>query len=91
MLRTGLRRDTRSVEIHFPHGAERAGWLPLRATAAEGAAFTGWSRRFGAFLLSFVAEQPAAAPRALELPERLAVATPSHRWLRAPLTESASP
>jgi len=82
VLRTGLRRDTRSVEVSFPGGAEVAGWAPMSVRAVEGAVFPGWWRRFGAFVLTLAATEPFAPPRPLIDPPGLATAVPAHSWLR---------
>ena len=47
VLRTGLRRDTRSVEVSFPAGAAVDGWAPMTVRSREGAVFPGWWQRFG--------------------------------------------
>ena len=66
VLRTGLRRDTRSVEVSFPEGGAVDGWAPLSVRTVEGAVFPGWWQRFGAFVLTLAATRalrPAAAAR----------------------------
>lgn len=63
-LRTGLRRDTRSVEVSFPAGEESGGWRPLRAAVAEGG-LGGWWRRDGDFVLTVVADAPSGPPAPL--------------------------
>jgi 4'-phosphopantetheinyl transferase len=68
-LRTGLRRDTRSVGVGFPAGEPEQGWRPLVAAASEGPRLPGWWRRDGDFLLTVVADQPCAPPRPLAAPE----------------------
>jgi 4'-phosphopantetheinyl transferase len=83
VLRTGLRRDTRSVEVSFPEGDRRDGWAPMSVRAAEGAIFPGWWQRFGAFVLTVAAAEPFAPPRPLADPPGLATALPSDSW-RAP-------
>ena len=50
VLRTGLRRDTRSVEVSFPEGGAVDGWAPMSVRAVEGTVFPGWWQRFGAFV-----------------------------------------
>ncbi|MDH3687082.1 MAG: 4'-phosphopantetheinyl transferase superfamily protein [Myxococcales bacterium] len=85
VLRTGLRRDTRSVEIQMPEGAPADGWHPLRASTSEGLVFTGWWCRFGEFLLTCASATPTAPPVALGDPPALTGALPSHNWLDAPL------
>jgi 4'-phosphopantetheinyl transferase len=80
VLQTGLRRDTRSVEVRCGDGAG-ADWSPLEVRAAEGTVFPGWWRRFGQFLLTVAASAPHDPPRSLEEPSRLQTAVPSHRWM----------
>jgi 4'-phosphopantetheinyl transferase len=83
VLTTGLRRDTRSVEIElYPSGG---GWGRLRLDAAEGMAFSGWWRQYGSFVLTVASAAPADAPAALEEQPLLDRAAPSHRWLQQPL------
>jgi 4'-phosphopantetheinyl transferase len=82
VLRTGLRRDTRSVEVSFPDEPPVQGWSPLLVRAAEGPEYPGWWRRFGDFLLTVAATEPVLPPRPLVDPPGLAIASPSHGWLR---------
>ncbi|MGW5718693.1 4'-phosphopantetheinyl transferase family protein [Amycolatopsis sp. NPDC003865] len=79
VLKTGLRRDTRSVEVEL--GTVRAGWSPLVVRAAEGGEFPGWWRRYGEFVLTCAAPAPWDPPRCLTEPPSLATAVPSHGWL----------
>jgi 4'-phosphopantetheinyl transferase len=81
VLRTGLRRDTRSVEVSFPVGPEVGGWAPMSVRAVEGAVFPGWWQRFGAFVLTVAATGPFAPPRPLVDPPGLATAVPAHGWM----------
>ncbi len=81
VLRTGLRRDTRSVEVSLPDGPAVDGWSPLSVRASEGAVFPGWWRRFGAFVLTVAATDPFAPPLPLADPPGLATAVPAHSWL----------
>jgi 4'-phosphopantetheinyl transferase len=81
VLETGLRRDTRSVEVNLVEPAGREGWARLVVRAEEGTAFPGWWRRYGDFLLTFAADADCDPPVSLEEPTRLADATPSHSWL----------
>jgi 4'-phosphopantetheinyl transferase len=84
VLRTGLRRDTRTVEVTL--AAPRAdGWGELTVRASEGTVFPGWWRRDGQFLLTFAAEVAAPPPLALGDPAVLAAAEPRHSWLDRPL------
>jgi 4'-phosphopantetheinyl transferase len=86
VLRTGLRRDTRSVEVTVAdlHPPERT-WSPLAVRAAEGTVFPGWWRRSGPFLLTVCGRTGGPSPVALEAPSPLDEAVPSHRWLDDPL------
>jgi 4'-phosphopantetheinyl transferase len=85
-LRTGLRRDTRTVEVTL--FAPRAdGWGELTVHAVEGAKFPGWWRREGRFLLTVAAEVAAPPPVALGNPDVLAAAEPRHSWLDRPLCQ----
>lgn len=87
VLRTGLRRDTRSVEVSFPVEQSVDGWQPLRVRTEEGRHLSGWWRQYGEFLLTVVTGRPAAPPRPLVDPPGLASAEPSHSWLAGPLAE----
>jgi 4'-phosphopantetheinyl transferase len=86
VLRTGLRRDTRSVEVTVEdlHPAEGA-WSPLSVRATEGGVFPGWWRRSGPFVLTVCGRGETPPPAALETPSPLDLAAPSHRWLDDPL------
>jgi 4'-phosphopantetheinyl transferase len=84
VLRTGLRRDTRSVEVSFPREPPADGWASMRVRTVEGATFTGWWQGFGAFVLTLAATRPFAPPRALVDPPGLATAVPGHSWLAQP-------
>jgi 4'-phosphopantetheinyl transferase len=62
VLRQGLRRDTRSVEITFQEG-EDGGWSPFTADCTETfQAFHGWWRREGDLLLTMAAAPAPAVP-----------------------------
>jgi 4'-phosphopantetheinyl transferase len=86
VLRTGLRRDTRSVEVTVADLAppERS-WSPLEVRSAEGAVFGGWWRRSGPFLLTTCAAGGLAQPAALEAVSAIDEVPPSHHWLHRPL------
>jgi len=86
VLRTGLRRDTRSVEVTVADGRPGA-WAALRVRSVEGAVFPGWWRRDGRFLFTVAAAAPTPAPVAIEDrgPAVLAAAEPRHSWLARPL------
>jgi 4'-phosphopantetheinyl transferase len=80
VLQTGLRRDTRSVEVtlHDLDGDRR--WCRLTVESEEGATFAGWWRRYGPFVLTVAADAAIDEPATMEEPPRLASAVPSHRW-----------
>jgi 4'-phosphopantetheinyl transferase len=84
VLHTGLRRDTRSVEVTVdPRGGD--GWSALTVRATEGATFPGWWRRDGRFVLTVATPAPGPPPVALDDPQVLATAVPRHSWLDRPL------
>ena len=86
VLRTGLRRDTRSVEVTLRDGLPEhpAGWVGLEVRDAEaGTVFPGWWRRFGDFVLTVATTEPTPPPEPLDGRERLLTARPSHGWWRA--------
>jgi len=124
VLTTGLRRDTRSVEVTVgaaptaqdptaqdptaqdptaqgptaqgptaqgPIAHAQSGWAELTVRTAEGDAFPGWWRRFGAFVLTVAAEQAFPAPASFDDPPLLAGAEPTHSWLRRPETAQPAP
>lgn len=84
VLQTGLRRDTRSVEVDVAELAGHMRWARLVVRAEEGIAFPGWWRRYGDFVLTFAADADRGPPRTLEEPPRLAGAAPSDLWLTDP-------
>ena len=87
VLGTGLRRDTRSVEVTVPDPAPAGGtWARLLVRTAEGRAFPGWWTRCGAFLLTVAAEERVLAPAALGGSADLGRAVPVHSWVAHPLS-----
>jgi len=84
VLRTGLRRDTRTVEVSFEAGNSAGEWRPLVVKAIEGETMPGWWIRYGEFVLTVVAAVATSVPSSLEQPPRLASATPGHSWLDRP-------
>jgi 4'-phosphopantetheinyl transferase len=103
VLRTGLRADTRTVEVMLGGGSAGAG-VP-GAGAAAGAAAEGWNaltvattlgslpgwwRRDGTFLLTVVAGDPDALeqpPKELPGSAPLGAAAPVHSWVDRPLAD----
>jgi len=90
VLRTGLRRDTRSVQVTLGPVADRTGWAPLSARTTEGTTFPGWWRRFGQFVLTVATSEATPPPAGLEDPPVLATATPAHTWLAQPVRRVAA-
>ncbi|KUL25615.1 4'-phosphopantetheinyl transferase family protein [Actinoplanes awajinensis] len=83
VLRSGLRRDTRSVQVDI-RAVGPDGWGQLSVRQATGPPITGWWRREGAYLLTVATGAPTLPPIALECPSPLATATPQHSWLDHP-------
>jgi 4'-phosphopantetheinyl transferase len=84
VLRIGLRRDTRTLEV-TPAPPRDDGWGPLTVRAVEGPELPGWWRREGQFLLTIAMETAGPPPVALGDPGVLALAQPRHSWLDRPL------
>jgi 4'-phosphopantetheinyl transferase len=80
VLRTGLRRDTRSVEVGLAQSGD-GGWSGLTVTVDDGRRFPGWWRRFGDFLLTMAADHGTEPPRPLTSAPTLETAEPVHSWL----------
>ena len=72
VLRTGLRRDTRTVEVDLGSwsGDEAGRWRPLLVRPAEGGGFPGWWVRHGEFVLTAVAAVETDMPQSLVEPSR---------------------
>ena len=94
VLQTGLRRDTRSVEVRLDavipqEGTARTdpGWCRMEVTTVEGTRFSGWWRRDGQFLLTVASESPMPAPGRLTGSADLSSAVPLHSWVDRPLAE----
>jgi 4'-phosphopantetheinyl transferase len=87
VLGTGLRRDTRSVEVTVlePDPPQRA-WSPLSVRADEGTVFVGWWRQSGAFLVTACWPGRGPAPAALEAESPIDTMLPSHRWVDRPVS-----
>jgi len=67
-LRTGLRMDTRSVEVELENGSrDGSDWQALRVRLVEtGEVFQGWWRREGAHLLTMCASPAPGEPTPLD-------------------------
>jgi len=93
VLQTGLRADTRSVEVHLVPGPSRPdGWAALEVRPAGRGPLPGWWRRDGAFVLTVCAPRGPAADPPAELATAaavLATAVPVHSWQERPLTGQA--
>lgn len=83
VLRTGLRRDTRTVEVTLLEHTDGQ-WRGLEVEHDEGRTLPGWWIRHGAFVLTCAAAAPIAAPQSLLVPSPLATAAPSHSWMDRP-------
>ena len=88
VLQTGLRRDTRTVEVTVPelNPPERT-WSPLLVRSREGAEFPGWWRQSGAFLLTACWPGGGPPPAGLEASSPIDTMPPSHRWMARPVIE----
>jgi 4'-phosphopantetheinyl transferase len=89
VLRTGLRRDTRTVEVSCDPatGTETSDWQPLLVRAAEGGEMPGWWVRYGEFVLTVASAVATDPPRSLDEPPRLATAEPTHQWMEHPYVD----
>jgi 4'-phosphopantetheinyl transferase len=83
VMRTGLRRDTRSIEVSLQK-VTVDGWQPLQIAEQSGRGFAGWWIRCGAFLLTCAADAPIDPPISLRDSAPLASARPSHGWMANP-------
>jgi 4'-phosphopantetheinyl transferase len=87
VLETGLRRDTRSVEVTVPDLCPpQRTWSPLRIRTAEGAVFPGWWRQSGLFLITACWPGGGPPPAALDAESPIDTMQPSHRWIERPAT-----
>lgn len=90
VLRTGLRRDTRTVEVRLEEGLEGA-WTSLTVVSQSAGPFAGWWRRFGPFLLTVASTVDLAPPISLVEPSPLDTAEPVHSWVTSPTRRPAEP
>lgn len=95
VLRTGLRADTRTVEVTLgagpadPPGPAGGGWRPLVVRhVPTGRDLPGWWRRDGAFVLTTAAAVPMPAPQPIAGTADLGAARPVHSWLAAPVVDA---
>ncbi|HZU54910.1 MAG TPA: 4'-phosphopantetheinyl transferase superfamily protein [Actinocrinis sp.] len=90
VLRTGLRRDTRTVEVSVTMPATRfaedSGWCPLTVRVDRARTFTGWWARYNDFLLTVATAAPTPPPVGIDAIAALTAATPVHSWLDAPVS-----
>jgi len=85
VLRTGLRRDTRSVEVTVADlQPPEFTWSPLEVHPVEGPIFPGWWRRSGPFIFTACARRHGPPPAPLEPASPLDEAVPSHGWMDRP-------
>ena len=67
VLRTGLRLDTRDIEVDVPEADAGPGWHRFSARYEEGGrSWTGWWARFGNFVLTAIAEPDGGRPEPLD-------------------------
>jgi 4'-phosphopantetheinyl transferase len=87
VLETGLRRDTRSVEVTVAElDPPKRTWSPLEVRTTEGAVFPGWWRQSGVFLVTACSPSGGPPPAALEAESPIDTMAPSHRWVERPVT-----
>ncbi len=89
VLRTGLRRDTLTVEVHLDPAVTPSGpaWASMEVRSTDGAVMPGWWRQDGPWLLTVAYDRPGPAPEPLEQPSVLVSAQPTHSWLAQPLVQ----
>jgi len=89
VLETGLRRDTRSVEVEVDVAElspQERSWSALRVRTAEGEVFPGWWRRSGSFLVTACWPGGGPPPGVLETQSPIDTMRPSHRWVGRPVS-----
>jgi 4'-phosphopantetheinyl transferase len=84
VLQTGLRRDSRSLEVMVGDPDGGIGWATLEVCTTESDVLHGWWRRAGPFVLTVVTETALAPPTTLAGSAELADARPLHGWLDHP-------
>lgn len=93
VLRTGLRRDTRSVEVVLdePDEARSGHWSSLHVVSrhdGDERVLPGWWTREGVWLLTVCYAEPGPSPTPLEAPSALRAAVPVHSWMARPVVDS---
>ena len=86
VLRTGLRRDTRTVEVTIGDRGDGP-WRSFEATGDDGRRFPGWWLRTGDFVLTCATETDTDPPVSLIEPHGLTHARPGHAWMNRPLID----
>jgi 4'-phosphopantetheinyl transferase len=87
VLETGLRRDTRSVEVAVAElSPPQHTWSALRVRTVGGEVFPGWWRRSGEFLVTACWPGGGPPPVALEAHSPIDTMRPSHRWVDRPVS-----
>jgi len=87
VLGTGLRRDTRSVEVAVADlSPPQHSWSALTVRTAEGEVFPGWWQRSGAFLVTACWRGGGPQPAGLEARSPIDTMLPSHRWAGRPVS-----
>lgn len=85
VLRTGLRADTRTVEVTVSPVDRADGWGALTVVHTSGRTFPGWWRRDGVFVLTMAFTSPTDPPSLLPASADLTAAVPVDSWLANPL------
>ncbi len=85
VLQTGLRADTRTVEVTLDPHVRPDGWAPLRVDGRSGDRFHGWWRRDGRFVLTIATRSPSEPPHPFPGSADLGSADPLHSWVERPL------
>lgn len=84
LLGTGLRRDSRSVQVRAERGSETRGWAPLSVEVDHRRRLAGWWCREGAFVLTVVTAPRTGPPVPLPHSADLRTAEPLHSWKARP-------
>jgi 4'-phosphopantetheinyl transferase len=87
VLQTGLRRDTRTVEVVLGAAAGASRWTGLEVRTEEGGVVHGWWHRAGSFLVTVASEASLPPPTALAGAGDLDTGQPVHGWVDRPLPE----